>query len=429
MLVLLAFTTGCDALAGTPPPADPIQATATAVPPACHELQVVYIKNSTVWLWSENGSIVQLGSAGKVTQVKISPDCQWVAYLQDDQLLLTGIKTVNPEVVVPKTYLDALARMGGRILQFDFSPDSQTIYFLVAYSEDYSGLDLFKIEMTTKMPVRLIGPGLGGNYTVSPDSKCMTIVRANQLDLYCKGDSQSSRVLEFPNDCSIGAHTGLDIQWAKDSSGFFVVTPQCNDNSENGHLVFQQVPLARIADIAAGTYQPVVYEFLGKPSDRVDIAPDGKCLIHQEDTPDLRNLHVVCLTESTAHFSDNIYVSYPKDKLDFFGWSPDSQYFVISMPAIGGSSGSKVYYADPANMVQPLLSEQVQANVEPNIQATDIRWVNKDLFLFIYNNTGLCKEPFQKSGQVTPMTQIDNGPIDRDPGGYYEYDFAPPPQP
>ena len=426
-LVLLAFTTACDALGDLPPTAVPDQSTATSVPKVCHELQVVYVKAGSTWLWLDNGADAQLGSPGGVSQAKISADCQWVAYLQSGQLMLTGINPVTPQgAVVPTAYLDSLAGKGGRILQFDFSPDSQSIYFIVAYSGDYSGLDLFKIEMNTKMPVRLIGPGLGGNYTISPDSRCMTIARSSQLDVYCKGDSQSQRVLAFANECSIGAHSGLDVQWAADSSGFYVVTPQCDGGSDNGHLIFQQVSLAKIADIAAGMYQPVVYNFVGKPSDPVDIAPDGKCLIHLEDTPDLRNMHVVCRTETEAHFSDTIYISYPKDKLEFFGWSPDSKYFVMGMPSLNSATGIKVYYADPGSMAKPLLHEQVSENAGASIQATDIRWVNKDLFLFIYNN-GLFKEAFQKDGQSTAMAPIDKSQIDRDPGGNYEYDFSAPP--
>jgi hypothetical protein len=128
---------------------------------------------------------------------------------------------------------------------------------------------------------------------------------------------------------------------------------------------------------------------------------------------------VVCRTDSAPYFSDSIYVSYPKNELEFSGWSPDSQYFVISMPS-NYNSGSKVFFADPGSAAQPLLSEQIAENADTSNQAKDIRWVNNDLFLFIYKD-GLCKEPFQKSGQVTGMTWIDNGPIDHDPNGSYEF--------
>jgi hypothetical protein len=204
-----------------------------------------------------------------------------------------------------------------------------------------------------------------------------------------------------------------------------VVIPQCDGGSDNGHLVFQQVPLDKIPDIVGSTYPSSVFRILGKPSDKVDISPDGKCLIHQEDTPNLRNLHVVCRTDSDPYFSDAIYVSYPKGSLEFSGWSPDSQYFVISMPS-NNNSGSKVFFANPGSPAQPLLSEQVAENADTNNQAKDIKWVSSSLFLFIFKD-GLCKEPFQKSGQSTAMTSIDSGPIDHDINGIYDYDFAAPP--
>ena len=353
-----------------------------------------------------------------------------MAYLQAGELFLKGINPIIPDVIlVSKDYLGALADEGGRIIQFDFSPDGQTLYFLVAYGEDFSGLDLFKIEISTRMPVLLVGPGLGGNYTIAPDSSCMTIARATELDLYCKGDSQSRRIFSFSNECSIGTHVGLDIQWAKDSKSFYVVTPECYGGSDNDHLVFQQVPLARIADIAAGTYAPAVYNFPGKPTDLVDIAPDGNCLIHLEDNLDLRNLHVVCKADSATHFTDNAFISFPKNKLEFFGWSPDAQFFVIGMPFTNPTSnisGQKVYFTNPTNAAQPLLSEQVPVTADMSAQVNDIRWVNKDLFLFIYND-GLYEEQFQKSGQVVPMNTIDSGHIDKDTACSYDYDFAGPP--
>jgi hypothetical protein len=433
MLILFAFTSACDALADNPATAIPTSATPTSSPPVCQQLQVVYIKAGTAFLWPDNGSGGQIGTPGQVTQVKISPGCQWVAYLQKDgQLFLKGINPIIPiALVVSKDYLDALANEGGQILQFEFSPDGQTLYFLVAYGEDYSGLDLFKVEMSTKVPVRLIGPGLGGNYTISPDSSCITIARATELDLYCKGDSQSQRIFGFSNECSIGTHIGLDVQWAKDSKSFSVVTPECYGGSDNDHLVFQQVPLARIGDIVAGTYVPAVYNFPGKPSDLVDIAPDGNCLIHQEDNLDLRNLHVVCKAVSATHFTDNAYISYPKNELEFFGWSPDAQFFVIGMPftnPTNNAPGQKVYFTSPTGMAQPLLSEQVSATADTSVRVKDIRWVTNNLFLFTYND-GLYEEQFQKGGQVTPMSKIDGGPIDHDTAVNYEYDFAAPTQP
>jgi hypothetical protein len=62
--------------------------------------------------------------------------------------------------------------------------------------------------------------------------------------------------------------------------------------------------------LATGTYVPDVNNFADKPSDLVDLAPDGNCLLHQEDCLDLPNVHVVCKADPIAHLTDNIYISY-----------------------------------------------------------------------------------------------------------------------
>ena len=99
------------------------------------------------------------------------------------------------------------------------------------------------------------------------------------------------------------------------------------------------------------------------------------------DNNDLRNLHVV-----RGEKSDEIYVSFPKEPLNFLGWCPDSQLFLFSMPPVNepASSGSNVYYADQANVVSPLLVEQVSTNAAANIMVSNVNRVNGGLYL-IYN--------------------------------------------
>ena len=167
----------------------------------------------------------------------------------------------------------SLAGSAGWIARFDFSPDNETIYFTVSVSEDFSDLDLFKIDLRTQLPVCFIGRGLGGNYAISPNGACLTISRPYQLDVYCSGDEKPQRIFDFGNECGFGAHAGPDVHWKSDSSGFYVVTPKCNGNVLSGRLILQEVELAKVPLIAASTFKPGLYDFIDSPEDYVDFGP------------------------------------------------------------------------------------------------------------------------------------------------------------
>lgn len=415
MFLLLTTACGADWSATDDPAGDvtptisPTQPAPTATSIGCNALTVVYARedanavgngnageNGTVYLWKEGGSAEQLSSAGGVSKVRISLNCRWVAYLQNNELMLAPTdRNTAPKPLVTNFFLDSLAMGGGRIVRFDFSPDSQAIYFTTYIDGDNGGLDLFKIDMNVQMPVRFVGPGLGGNYTISPDSKCLTISRPNQLDVYCDGYRQPQRVFDLADECGFGADEGPDVQWKGDSSGFYVVTPKCDNNTLYGHLILWDVSLAAMA---ANKPPQNRAEFVGWTYDMVVIAPNGNCLAHMMDNGDLRDLHLVCTDNS-----DVIYASYPKDAFEFQNWSPDSKYFVFLMNPDSKRNGSiaSPYYADRIEMPKPLLSEQSSGINWMAAPVTRISWVGSNRILFI--SKGLWVETL--GGAISP---IDN---------------------
>ncbi len=407
-MVFLASTTACDTLTATPPMATPIPATSTATIQICPVLTVAYIRDSTVWLWRQGIPAAPFSAPGGALRVKISQDCKWVAYLQNGQLWIgpTDRSTV-PYLLVDENYLFSLttpSKGDARIVEFDFAPSSQTIFFMASISGDNGGMDLFRIDFATRLPVRFISPGLGGNYKISPDSDCLTLSRPNQLDLYCFKVHQIRNIFTFPNECGFGVHAGPEVQWKSDSSGFYVVVPDCDGNSLHGWQRLMFVPRV------GGDPQQMV-QYIGWIFEKNYIAPDGSCVAHIVDTGDLYDLHLAC----TSDQSDSIYVSFPREDLAFSSWVPDSTHFVFSMNGNAVQNGSIIepLYATIGQQPIPLLSEQ-RANMM-RTPPTDIRWVNNNSFIFISN--GLF------------MEQLNNTmvPIDNQTTYIQDYDFAPKP--
>jgi hypothetical protein len=410
MLVCLALTSACDTLADPPPTVTPIPVISTPTVPVCSVLTVAYIRENTVWLWRQGAIAAPLSAAGGATRVKISQDCKWVAFIQGGQLYIAPTdRSSGPTVLVDKRYLFSLTTPSSgdaQIVEFDFAPNSQTIYFMASISGDNGGMDLFKIDFATWLPVRFIGPGMGGSYKISPDSNCLTLSRPNQLDLYCFDVHQLRNIFTFPNECGFGVHTGPDVQWKPDSSGFFVVVPDCDDNSLHGWQRLMFVPRV------GGDPQQMV-PFIGWIYEKAYIAPDGSCVAHIVDTGDLDDLHLAC----TSDQSDSIYVSFPREDIAFDSWVPDSRHFVFSMDDNDTMGGGviKPLYGEFNFQPVPLLSEQRTNNFPNHAPPTEIRWVNKDTFIFISN--GLWAEQF--NGNMIP--------IDTQASYIQDYDYSPKP--
>jgi hypothetical protein len=417
VLVLLLFTVITACVAVDIPPTATEQPLSTPTPGFnLANLKVVYISNGNLWVWSDNRKI-RLMANGGVADVRISQDGQWVAYLWEDQLWLDhSDNDVNsrkypdyPKLLVSTEFLFSLTTPSSgdaKIVRFDFARNSEDIYFTAFVGGDNGGLDLFRIKTAMLLPVRIVGPGLGGNYFISPDSRCLTISRPNQLDVWCQNDREPRRIYEFANECGFGAHDGPDIEWTGNSRGFYVVVPVCDDGVLHGHQRLEYVPLD-------GNSPQTQVEFIGWTYDHVDIAPDGRRLASLVDYGDLKSLHIV---EATGN--DSIYISHPRDDISFWGWTPDSGHFVMwLMKSNLYENFTGPFYSVQDTMPVPLLSEDLIVSQRIS-EVSNVQWVSNDTFLFIRN--GLWRETLTGSMtgiEITPGTNITS------------YDFAPKPLP
>ncbi|HTX89997.1 MAG TPA: hypothetical protein VMC09_02175 [Anaerolineales bacterium] len=404
---LFSLMTACGGIDGSPtstptPMPIPTNTPQPTTPPRA--LEVVYVRDGNIWLWVEGAGNSALTTVGGVSEVRISEDGVWIAYLQNDQLWLT-----RPDIAPspnPSEYPKLLVSAESRIVQFDFDPQSKNIYFTAFINGVAGGLDLFRIRVDLPLPVRVVGPGLGGNYHISPDGQCLAITRPNQLDLWCQPDPQPRRVFEFAYECGFGVQTGPDIRWTAASDGFYVVAPVCDDNTLHGRERLYFVP-------RNGTAPQVKAEFVGWTYDPVFIAPDGTHLASLIDYGDLKSLHII-----GVNGSDATYISLPSDDITFRGWATDSRHFIVWLKqSMLYNSFTGPLIASLDEMPVPLLTEDLDTTL-PGPTISDVNWVSDSRFLFLRD--GLWIETL-KSTMV---------PIDATPGARIaSYDFSPKPGP
>ena len=399
--VLVLVTTACVDASDTSSSSLSAHVTPITTPASPQMLRMAYVKGGNVWLWVENGSGYPLTTTGGVTQVKISDSGEWVAYKQNGELWLVNTSG-NPtsQLIVSNAYLAGLNPQGdgaGQIDGYGFTRNNQSIYLTISGNGNNGRLDLFKIDLDTKMPVRMIGPGRGGTYIISPDGECLAIYYPSLQDLFCKGDIQPRHVFEFAYECEFGAHAVPDIHWSADSSGFYTVTPICDNNILHYRQRLQYVP-------RSGGNPQIRFEFVGWIFDQADISPNGDCLAHLVDNGDMQDLRIGC-----SDRVEEIYATYPKDRIGFIGWAPDSVHFVFwkSEDDKVTEAMGRPLYADLTHMPVPLLSDISQAY--------DITWVDSSRFLFFSNGLYVGWTDGKKS-------QIDNG-LSRST----IYDFSPKP--
>jgi hypothetical protein len=411
-LVCLSLTTACGPFVDFSPTNTPEQPTAITSPssPSCKGLIVAYIKNNTVYLWRENGTLQQWSPAGEVTSVRISRDCQWVAYVKNNELYRSHVDMLDPTLLVSKDYLASLTRTSSgevRIVQIEFTPNSQNIFFTASISGDNGGLDLFKINFQTDLPERYVEPGLGGKFYPSPDSKCLVISRMNQMDLMCDRMRQPRNVITQTNECGFGAHAGPDVEWNSTSTGFSTVAPNCDGNFLHGSGRLLYVPQVE------GNAIETVVDFIGWKYDKADISPDGNCVAHLVANGDLMDLRLAC-----KDHTDSTFISYPIDKIDFLSWNPDSTHFIFWMNDNNSPTHSAInpLYSDISNHPIPIFSQQDMDSMALVAMPTKMRWISNDRFIFISN--GLRIGTIQ--GRLVS--------IENDPSSYIlDYDFSPKP--
>lgn len=320
-------------------------------------LSVAYFKDGQLMLWTEGSGSRPLAASNSSEKVRISDDGQLVAYvsrdsLGSDEILGVDAGGANQRLLVGGDYMQNI-QPAGQMVSFDFAPGSHMLYFL---TDQY---DLHRVDAAAGgSPASVFRAGKGGFFSFSPDGQWMALYHPNELVLAQSDGSDAQVVFQYPEDFRY-TMIGPEIMWEPDSLGFHMVSASGAQGSPDSMTVwFIPVDGDPVRQMSyAGPYG-------------ANLSPDGRVVVYLYFQHEPIDVHVVAEDGKDTTYSS--YASTTYANLNFMGWTPDSERFVLNL-------------SDDGRFEVPYLSAVGQ---EP-IKMTDtddahaIKWLDADRFLFV----------------------------------------------
>jgi hypothetical protein len=193
----------------------------TESPPTPHVLRIVYTDGGNIWMIEGSGAPQQITSSGDAKRVKISSDGMKIVFTRRPTPdTLAELRSVNADGTgetvllsiddMKSLYPSTLESKGFEISQMAFLPGSHALYFNTFEAFETVGLamtnDLFRINTDSGDLTRLLTPGIGGNFVISPDGSQIVIVRPDSINMVGPGgggmipDIVIARII-YPLEC------------------------------------------------------------------------------------------------------------------------------------------------------------------------------------------------------------------------------------
>jgi len=319
--------------------------------PTSSLLRIAYFKDGHVMVWDESTGSLQLAESS-TELIRISDDGQVIAYLGSDAQGVFGIFAVNADgsytrLLVGEDNLNAI-QPAAQVVALDFAPASHSLYFVT----DQYDLHLVNPD-SGGSPTSVFGPGAGGFFSFSPDGQWMTLYHPNQLILAHPDGSGARVAFNYPSDF-VYTMMGPQVICEQDSSAFRIAS------AADSQVSVWRIPV---------TTDPVQLLSYTGPYE-ANLSPDGSKLVYLYYQHDPIDVHLV-----DQNGQDTTYASYDSTKylnLNFMGWRPDSQSFLLNL-------------SDDGRLSSPWLCTQGGQPVK--LTDTDyayaVTWVDADRFLFI----------------------------------------------
>jgi WD40 repeat protein len=314
-------------------------------------LRVVYFSDGYVTSWTEGAGSVPLAEAS-TELMRISDDGQVIAFLGTDPQGTFGIFAVdadgsNLRLLVEQDYLQAI-QPAAQVVSMDFAPASQMLYFVTDL------YDLHRVHAAGgESPAQVFGPGSGGFISFSPDGQWMTMYHPNELVL-AHPDGTGARVaFEYPADF-VYTMMSPQVTWEQDASAFRI------DSATGSQITIWRVPV---------TSDPVKLMSYAGPYG-ANLSPDGLKVVYLYFQHDPIDVHLVDLNGQ-----DTTYGSYSSTEyvnLNFMGWRPNSQSFLLNMSDDGRLSSP--WLCTPGGQPVKLTDTKY---------AYAVNWVDAERFIFI----------------------------------------------
>ena len=371
-------------------------------------LRIAYTSAGNVWLIEGTDPPRQLSHTGHADRVLLSSDGELVAYVHNDfesdvvELHVVNTDGSGDRVALDQADFDSLypLKEAQHFLpsQMAFLPGTHRLLFNTQATFEGPGLvkndDIISIDLDTDSLDRLLPPGSGGDFYLSPDGSMLALIQTTNIGFSdSDGLNLHSELLTFPAVMTYSEFSFYpEPVWSPDSSHFAVVIPSedplaPNPTSTVWILSADGSPPIQTTLIVGQSFFPQAF---GAPV----IAPDLSKVAFIRSGSEQNEGQLIIADEDGS--SEIIYTS---GNLRWVGWSPDGSAFVYSV--------------GPTDLKLGIIGEPPQ----PLGDGVQFRWINSDDYLFLTGNRG---------GWTLMMGSVGVGvkEIVRPVGDFIAYDFV-----
>lgn len=318
----------------TPVPSSTPTPTATplpTLPPDLADLRIAYLSQGKLWLWRGGRARPLTAVSASTYLVALSPDGAWVAYSSGKDLW-----AVSSDGGAPIQFLspDDLARMkidrqAVGIGAMAWTPAGDRLVFntlIQKYGIRPAG-DLYQADPQTGRVMRLLAPGQGGPFTLSPDGAWAASVTPQRIWLARLDNGAVYQALTYE---AVWTPTEEKYYpqpvWAPDSRSLWVAVPPYNVfyGGDKPARVWQVDVETRKAQLAA--------EIDARLGQELFLSPDLTTLLAwRRPTGAPGNGHYGEITLAALDGSNSF--GYAQDVFAFRGWSPRGLRFFLESSA------------------------------------------------------------------------------------------------
>jgi hypothetical protein len=334
-------------------------------------LQIAFVKEGNVWLWSEGQDARALTSVGDVGDVRISDDGQVIAFMRGLEMWAVNSDGSDVRTLVSVEDIDALTEPGDpdlRLQSFAWVPGKHVVAFNTRVHMEIGLVlrdDLCAVDADTLEKAVLRPRGQGGQFTYSPDGSQVALVRSGTITLIDAdgGNPREAFTYTPPVTRSEFQYYAQPV-WAADSRSLRVAIPPADLFAEPSQLttvwhVYVDGRHARlVASLDAMSFDQNAFSpdlesiaYLAQPADGSPGSGAGDLLI--------------------THLTEGATGTYHRQAGQFYGWAPDSQHFAFLVRGQYPQAWIGAPGYDP-----------VAVHADPAIAAIDVNWVDTDRYLY-----------------------------------------------
>ena len=383
----------------------PATSEAEGVPTAsvAQELRIAYTDDGNLWVVEKGQGPIQLTDTGGISDVRLSDDGEWIAYVvRDPDQDTADLHSVRFDgnihlVLLEADGFDALYPLDGFIhttlSSMDFLPESHTLLINTRGVFEGPGLakndDLLSINVETGQFTPLLLRGDGGDFTASPAGDQIALTRPDSLSFVeSNGANLRPDVLSFSSVITYSEYFFYPLPVWSDNSVILPVPQQDPFFAEEAGTIWNVNGEAQILAQPDG-------DLFGPQREFPIVSPDGSSVAYFKATEEGGQQHLVI-----QRLDNGEQVIYDTGPIQWKGWGPDSNRMVYTK-----GTGFDLYLGE------------LGAPPSPLAPGTGLRWINANEYLYVAGDPGGWTLMLADlGGGATPLAMLS--------GTFVTYDFA-----